>query len=79
MLRQLHLLTIPSAISIAFFDATFFIIAHAFAFSGREIVLGVAAGAVGGIYVLVAVLWHGRAKGSTTPSDRVAELPRAAG
>jgi len=59
MLRQLHLLTIPTAISIAFFDATFFAIAHIFAFTGREILLGVAAGAVGGMYVLVAVLWQG--------------------
>lgn len=59
MLRQLHLLTIPTAISIAFFDATFFIIARVFAFSGREVLLGVLAGAAGGLYVLLAVLWQG--------------------
>lgn len=59
MLRQLHLLTIPTAISIAFFDATFFAIAHVFGFTGREIFLGVAAGAAGGMYVLLAVLWQG--------------------
>lgn len=58
MLRQLHLLTIPTAISIAFFDATFFVIAHVFGFSGREILLGVVAGAAGGMYVLVAVFWQ---------------------
>lgn len=69
MLRQLHLLTIPAAISIAFFDATFFLIAHVFGFSGREIVLGVIAGAVGGVCVLTAVLWRGRIV------DRVAEQP----
>jgi hypothetical protein len=62
MLRQLHMLTIPIAISIAFFDATFFVIAHVFSFSGREILLGVAAGAAGGMYVLVAVLWQGLRK-----------------
>lgn len=62
MLRQLHLLTIPAAISIAFFDATFFIIARVFDFSGREIVLGVIAGAVGGVYVLVAMLWRSAGK-----------------
>lgn len=56
MLRQLHLITIPAAISIAFFDATFFVIAHVFCFSGREILLGVVAGGVGGMYVLAAVL-----------------------
>jgi hypothetical protein len=59
MLRQLHRHTIPTAISIAFFEATFFIIARVLAFSGREIVLGVIAGAIGGICVLVAMLWQG--------------------
>lgn len=59
MLRQLHELTVPTAISIAFFDATFLAIAHTFGFTGREILLGVAAGAAGGMYVLVALLWQG--------------------
>lgn len=59
MLRQLHELTVPTAISIAFFDATFLAIAHTFSFTGREILLGVAAGAAGGMYVLVALLWQG--------------------
>jgi len=79
MLRQLHLLTIPTAISIAFFDATFFIIAHVFGFSGREIVLGVIAGAVGGVYVLAAVLWRGWGREPAEIVDRVAELPGAVG
>jgi hypothetical protein len=56
MLRQLQELTIPAAVSIAFFDATFFAIAHMWHFSGREIALGVAAGAAGGLFVLGAVL-----------------------
>lgn len=72
MLRQLHMLTIPTAISIAFFDATFFIIAHVFAFDGREVVLGVVAGAVGGLYVLLAVLWQGMRK--TARKGAAAEL-----
>ncbi len=58
MLRQLHQLTIPTAISIAFFDATYFFIAHVFSFSGRDVMLGVLAGAAGGLCVLVAVLWQ---------------------
>jgi hypothetical protein len=58
MLRQLHQLTIPAAISIAFFDATFFAIAHVFRFTGREILLGVVAGGAGGMYVLAAVLFQ---------------------
>jgi hypothetical protein len=58
VLQQLHLFTMPTAISISFFDATYFIIAHAFSFSGRDVVLGVVAGAAGGIAVLASVLWH---------------------
>lgn len=56
MLRQLQELTIPTAVSIAFFDATFLAIAHVWHFSGHEIALGVAAGAAGGFCVLGAVL-----------------------
>ena len=75
MLRQLHRHTIPTAISIAFFEATFFIIARVLAFSGREIVLGVIAGAIGGICVLVAVLWQGWGCGSR--ADRASRCPAA--
>lgn len=56
MLRQLQEFTIPAAISITFFDATFLTIANLWHFSGREIALGVAAGAAGGLCVLGAVL-----------------------
>jgi len=56
MLRQLQDFTVPAAISIAFFDATFLAIAHVWHFTGREIALGVAAGAAGGLFVLGAVL-----------------------
>jgi hypothetical protein len=55
MLRQLQELTIPAAVSIAFFDATFLAIAHVWEFSGREIALGIAAGAAGGLFVLASV------------------------
>lgn len=79
MLRQLHPLTVPSAISIAFFDATFFIIAHAFAFSGRDIFLGVVAGAAGGMYVLLAVLWHGARESASKAGNAGVELPDLAG
>jgi hypothetical protein len=73
MLRQLHQLTIPTAISIAFFDATFLIIAHVFAFDGHEVLLGVAAGAAGGLYVLLAVLWQGARK----TAGKVANAPQS--
>ena len=57
MLRQLHRLTVPTAISIAFFDATFLSIAVVLGFTGSEILLGFIAGTAGGVSVLVAVLW----------------------
>jgi len=79
MLRQLHLLTIPSAISIAFFDATFFIIARVFAFTEREILLGVVAGAAGGMYVLVAVLWQAAKHVAGKAGGEGVELPDVAG
>jgi hypothetical protein len=72
MLRQLHQLTIPTAISIAFFDATFFMVAHVFAFTGREILLGVIAGATGGMCVLLAVLWQGARKFAGKTSNEAA-------
>jgi len=56
MLEQLNRLTLPTAISIASFDATFFVGGSIFGLTEREVVLGVFAGAVGGLSVLVAVL-----------------------
>lgn len=57
MLQQLHRFTIPTAISIAFFDATFLSIAVVFGLTGSEILLGFIAGTAGGMSVLVAALW----------------------
>jgi len=59
VLRHFNLLTVPTAISIAFFDATFFVVAQIFSFTGRELLLGVVAGGAGGLYVLAAALWQG--------------------
>jgi hypothetical protein len=64
MLRQLQELTIPAAVSIAFFDATFLAFAHVWQFSGREIALGVAAGAAGGLFVLAAVVLQSKRGGA---------------
>ena len=58
MLQQLNRLALPTAISIASFDATFFVAAEIFGLTDREVFLGVAAGAVGGLSVLTAVLWQ---------------------
>ena len=58
MLRQLNRLTLPTAISIASFEAAFFVTADIVGLTEREILLGVVAGAIGGLSVLVAVLWQ---------------------
>jgi hypothetical protein len=62
MLPQLNLFTLPTAISIACFDAVFFVAADLFGMTAREIVLGVIAGGVSGLSVLVAVLWRSARK-----------------
>jgi hypothetical protein len=58
MLRQLNLLTLPTAISIASFDATFFVLANLYGLTGRDIALGVIAAGAGGLSVLIGVLWQ---------------------
>jgi hypothetical protein len=58
MLEQLNRLTLPVAISIASFDATFFIAADLFELTSREMLLGIVAGAVSGVSVLAAVVWQ---------------------
>jgi hypothetical protein len=58
MLKELNRLTLPVAISIASFDATYFIAAAFFELTQREMLLGMVAGAVGGLAVLAAVVWQ---------------------
>jgi hypothetical protein len=58
MLKELNRFTLPAAISIASFDATYFIAAGFFELTQREMLLGLVAGAVGGLAVLAAVLWQ---------------------
>lgn len=79
MLRQLREFTIPAAVSIAFFDATFLAIAHVWQFSGREIALGVTAGAAGGLFVLAAVVLQSMRDGAAQPAamQRVARSAAA--
>ena len=71
MLRQLNLLTIPTAISIACFDASFLVLAQFFGFTGRDIALGIIAAGAGGLSVLVAVLWQS-AKNVATSQHSIA-------
>jgi hypothetical protein len=58
MLRQLNLLALPTAISIASFAVTFFVAARVLGFTQGELLLGLGSGAAGGLSVLVAQLWQ---------------------
>ncbi len=58
MLKQLNLIALPTAISIASFDATFFVAARVVGLSQGELLLGLGSGAAGGLSVLVALLWQ---------------------
>ncbi|MGP0041501.1 MAG: hypothetical protein ACLPJW_12530 [Rhodomicrobium sp.] len=58
MLQQLNQLTIPTAISIACFDASFLVLAPLFGLTGRDIALGIISAGAGGLSVLVALLWQ---------------------
>ncbi len=54
--QEVQKLTVPITIAIAFYVFGFFITAEALGLTGREIVIGLIAGSVGGITTLVAVL-----------------------
>lgn len=69
MIQQLNSLALPTAISIASFDATFFVAAQIFDLTEREVLPGVVAGAVGGLCVLVAVLWQSARNVATQVAD----------
>lgn len=56
MIEDLRKLMIPSVISISFFVFGFFVVANALDLALREIAIGLIAGAVGGITMLVTIL-----------------------
>jgi hypothetical protein len=57
MFRRLQQQAIPIVIAVAFYISGFFLVANVLTLSGREVVLGLAAGAVGGLSVLLAIFW----------------------
>jgi hypothetical protein len=58
ILRRLRGLGVSIGITVAFYVFGFFVIANLLALTGREIVIGLIAGAVGGITTLVAVVFE---------------------
>lgn len=69
MLRQLNQFTLPTAISITAFDATFFVVANIAGLNAREVTLGVIAGSVSGVSVLVSVLWRSARRVATQAAN----------
>ena len=60
MFPSLQRQAIPIVIAVAFFVSGFFTVANLLTLTSREIVLGLAAGAVGGLSVLLTVFWNER-------------------
>jgi hypothetical protein len=48
----------PIVITVAFYVSGFFMVANVLTLSGSDVVLGLSAGAIGGLCVLMAALWR---------------------
>jgi hypothetical protein len=64
MLARVRVHTVPITIGVSFFVFGFFVTANMLRLSEREIVIGLIAGAIGGLTTLIAMLWQER-KSST--------------
>jgi len=71
LLSKIRAFGVPIAIAITFYVFGFFVIAHLLMLSGREIVIGLIAGAVGGITTLVAVVFELGDRGDEAAYDSV--------
>jgi hypothetical protein len=60
MLERLQSYTVPITIAVSFYLFGFFVMANVLTLTERDIVVGMIAGAIGGITTLVAVLWQDR-------------------
>jgi hypothetical protein len=58
MTQKLQNHSTPIALAVTFFTVGFFLVSNVLGLTEREIVLGLVAGAAGGLSVLVAVLWN---------------------
>jgi hypothetical protein len=72
LLRRVQDLVVPITITVSFYVFGFFITAELLGLSGREIVIGLVSGTIGGITTLAAVLHQAKA------AEAANELPSAA-
>ena len=63
--------TVPITIGVSFYIFGFFVMANVLRLTDRDIVVGLIAGSVTGITILVSMLWHERKAG---PSQRPAAV-----
>ena len=64
MLQQIQGQSVRIVIGVAFFLFGFFITANALALSDRDIAIGLLAGLIGGLTMLIAVMWQERSAGT---------------
>ena len=57
-IARIQHLAVPITITVSFYVFGFFIMAETLGLSGREIVIGLISGAVGGVTTLIAVLYR---------------------
>ena len=72
MLAQIQNHSVRIVVGVAFFLFGFFITANALALADREIVVGLLAGLVGGLTMLLAVMWQERSARTTANLLRTA-------
>jgi hypothetical protein len=70
LLDHLKRHTVPITIGVSFYIFGFFVVANALSLSDRDIVVGLIAGSIAGITILVSMLWQER-KASSAPSPAV--------
>ena len=60
MLERLRPYTVPITIAVSFYLFGFFVMANVLTLTDRDIIVGLIAGAIGGLTTLFAVLWQNR-------------------
>ncbi|HEX9276925.1 MAG TPA: hypothetical protein VGA51_11095 [Casimicrobiaceae bacterium] len=66
MIQRLQQHALPIVIAVAFYVSGFFAMANVLTLNNREIVLGLVAGTIGGLTVLIAVLVDERRSGESS-------------
>jgi hypothetical protein len=74
MLEHIKNHTVPITIGVSFFVFGFFVMANVLKLTDREIVIGLIAGAVGGLTILIAMLSQERRAFRSTRTNRTSAV-----